>query len=85
MKQFNYKAKDKNNRRVKGSIEALNRNAALADLKGRKFRDIKVAEALAPKKITKPFVWGPFGKVTDEEIVLLQKKFPPWCAAVLAF
>jgi 1-acyl-sn-glycerol-3-phosphate acyltransferase len=74
VKQFNYKAKDKNNRRVKGSIEALNRNAALADLKGRKFRDIKVAEALAPKKITKPFVWGPFGKVTDEEIVLFTKK-----------
>ena len=74
MKQFNFKAKDKNNRRIKGTIAALNRNNALAELKGRKFRDIKVSEAVAPKKQAKPFVWGPFGKVTDEEIVLFTKK-----------
>ena len=76
MKQFTYKAKDKNNRRVKGAVAALNRNDALLDLKGRKYRDIKVAEvtAKAIKDQGKPFVWGPFGKVTDEEIVLFTKK-----------
>jgi type IV pilus assembly protein PilC len=74
VKQFNFKAKDKSNRSIKGSIAALNRNDAIAELKGRKYRDIKVAEAAAPKKQTKPFVWGPFGKVKDEEIVLFTKK-----------
>ena len=74
MKQFNFKAKDKSNRSIKGSIAALNRNDAIAELKGRKYRDIKVAEAAAPKKQTKPLVWGPFGKVKDEEIVLFTKK-----------
>jgi len=76
LKQFTYKAKDKNNRRVKGAVAALNRNVALLDLKGRKYRDIKVAE-VTPKAIKdqgKPFAWGPFGKVTDEEIVLFTKK-----------
>ena len=74
MKQFNFKAKDKTNRRIKGTLEALNRNVALTELKGRKYRDIKINEAPPPKKQGKPLVWGPLGKVKDEEIVLFTKK-----------
>ena len=74
MKQFNFKAKDKTNRRIKGTLEALNRNVALTELKGRKYRDIKINEAPPPKKQGKPLVWGPIGKVKDEEIVLFTKK-----------
>ena len=74
MKQFNFKAKDKTNRRIKGTLEALNRNVALTELKGRKYRDIKINEAPPPKRQGKPFVWGPLGKVKDEEIVLFTKK-----------
>ena len=74
MKQFNFKAKDKTNRRIKGTLEALNRNVALTELKGRKYRDIKINEAPPPKKQSKPLVWGPLGKVKDEEIVLFTKK-----------
>jgi type IV pilus assembly protein PilC len=74
VKQFNFKAKDKTNRRIKGTLEALNRNVALTELKGRKYRDIKINEAPPPKKQGKPLVWGPIGKVKDEEIVLFTKK-----------
>ena len=74
MKQFNFKAKDKTNRRIKGTLEALNRNVALTELKGRKYRYIKINEAPPPKKQGKPLVWGPIGKVKDEEIVLFTKK-----------
>ena len=74
MKQFNFKAKDKTNRRIKGTLEALNRNVALTELKGRKYRDIKINEAPPPKKQGKPLVWGPIGKVKAEEIVLFTKK-----------
>ena len=74
MKQFNFKAKDKTNRRIKGTLEALNRNVALTELKGRKYRDIKINEAPPPKKQGKPLVWGPIGKVKDEEIVVFTKK-----------
>ena len=76
MKKFNYKARDKNNRKVKSIVDALNRNDALAQLKGRKYRDIKLTEII-PKKKTKLDVnltWGPFGKVSQEEILIFTKK-----------
>jgi type IV pilus assembly protein PilC len=76
LKKFNYKARDKNNRKVKSIVDALNRNDALAQLKGRKYRDIKLTEII-PKKKTKLDVnltWGPFGKVSQEEILIFTKK-----------
>lgn len=76
MKKFNYKARDKNNRKVKSIIDALNRNEALEQLKGRKYRDIKLTEII-PKKKTKLDVnltWGPFGAVSQEEILIFTKK-----------
>jgi len=76
LKKFNYKARDKNNRKVKSIIDALNRNEALEQLKGRKYRDIKLTEII-PKKKTKLDVnltWGPFGAVSQEEILIFTKK-----------
>lgn len=76
MKKFNYKARDKNDRRVKGIIDALNRNEALLSLRGRKFRDIHLSELVEKKKSSLNIVitWGPFGRVSEQEILIFSKK-----------
>jgi len=76
LKKFNYKARDKNNRRIKGMIDALNRNDAMLALKGRKYREIKLNEVIEKKKSSLDInlTWGPFGKVPQGEILIFTKK-----------
>lgn len=76
MKKFNYKAKDKNSRTVKGIIDGANRNEVLTALKGRKYFNIKITEVVEKKKgsLDVNITWGPFGKVPPEEILLFTKK-----------
>lgn len=76
MKKFNYKARDKNDRRVKGIIDALNRNEAMLSLRGRKFRDINLSEVVEKKKSSLDIniTWGPFGKVPEKDILIFSKK-----------
>lgn len=77
MKKFDYKAKDKSGRSVKGIVDALNRNEAMLTLRGRKFRDIKLSETVEKKKkgsLDITISWGPFGKVDGKEILIFTKK-----------
>lgn len=76
MKKFNYKARDRNDRRVKGIVDALNRNEAMLSLRGRKFRDIQLSEVVEKKKSSLDIniTWGPFGKVSEQEILIFSKK-----------
>lgn len=76
MKKFNYKARDRNDRRVKGIVDALNRNEAMQSLRGRKFRDIQLSEVVEKKKssLDITITWGPFGKVPDKDILIFSKK-----------
>ena len=76
MKEFSYKAKDRDGRKVKGIAEALNRNEAMQSLKNRKFKDIKLNEIIPKKKsaLDINLNFGPFGKVPDEDVLIFTKK-----------
>jgi len=75
MKEFSYKAKDKQGRSISGSIKAGNRNDALTTLKARKYIKIRAKE-LKPKKdpTLTAITWGPFGKVPQKDVLIFTKK-----------
>ena len=76
MKQFTYKAKDRSNRRIKGTISALSLSQGFRQLREKRLINIKLKEIKEKKKsvLDINITWGPFGKVSPQEILVFTKK-----------
>jgi type IV pilus assembly protein PilC len=76
LKQFTYKAKDRSNRTVKGTINALSLSQGFRQLREKRLINIKLKEIKEKKKsvLDINITWGPFGKVSAQEILVFTKK-----------
>ena len=76
MKQFTYKAKDRSNRTIKGTINALSLSQGFRQLREKRLINIKLKEIKEKKKsvLDINITWGPFGKVSAQEILVFTKK-----------
>tara|TARA_B110000977_G_scaffold183682_1_gene246564 strand:+ start:311 stop:1540 length:1230 start_codon:yes stop_codon:yes gene_type:complete len=75
MASFTYKAKDRSGRRVKGEVEAPNRSDAMTNLKGRRFNSIAIKEKKYKRDASETAItWGPFGNVSDKDMLMFTKK-----------
>lgn len=76
MKQFTYKAKDRSNRTIKGTINALSLSQGFKQLREKRLINIKLKEIKEKQKsvLDINITWGPFGKVSPQEILVFTKK-----------
>lgn len=76
MKQFTYKAKDRSNRTIKGTINALSLSQGFRQLREKRLINIKLKEIKEKQKsvLDINITWGPFGKVSTQEILVFTKK-----------
>ena len=75
MPQFEYKAKDRNGRTIKGLIDCPNRNEAMQLLKTRRMVSIQLKSAKHKKDPSETAItWGPFGNIPEKDILMFMKK-----------
>jgi type IV pilus assembly protein PilC len=76
LKQFTYKAKDRSNRTIKGTINALSLSQGFKQLREKRLINIKLKEIKEKQKsvLDINITWGPFGKVSPQEILVFTKK-----------
>lgn len=76
MRNFSYKGKDRKGKKVKGSFQAETLAKAKAELRGKGYRDVTISE-LKPKTKKSTDInitWGPFGKVSTQDMLIFTKK-----------
>lgn len=84
LKTFAYTARDRYKKRVKGELKSKSLFEAKAELRGRKYLQIVVHEVrVKAKKKAKAgeksamdiqITWGPFGKISNKELLIFTKK-----------
>jgi type IV pilus assembly protein PilC len=84
LKTFAYTARDRYKKRVKGELKAKSLFEAKAELRGKKYLQVVVHQVRQqPKKKGKAgeksamdiqITWGPFGKISNKELLIFTKK-----------
>ena len=81
LKNFSYSGRDRYDKRVKGTLKAKSRFEAQAELRGKKIRQVVlIQEKLRPAKpkgkgtLQLQLNWGPFGGISNKELLFFTKK-----------